>query len=58
MPGMLAGKAGVSGGETAMRTAIYREDPAAFLRSMVWVAVGSFVAGFSGFLLVGANIIG
>lgn len=41
-----------------MRTAIYREDPAAFLRSMVWVAVGSFAAGFSGFLLVGLNLIG
>lgn len=36
-----------------MQTAIYKDDPAAFLRSMTLVAIGSFVAGFGGFLVVG-----
>ena len=41
-----------------MQSAIYREDPATFLRSMALVAVGSFVAGFGGYLIFGLNLIG
>ena len=41
-----------------MQSAIYREDPTVFLRSMALVAVGSFVAGFGGYLIFGLNLIG
>lgn len=36
-----------------MRTAIRRDDPVSFLRSMAFVAVASFVAGFAGYLVFG-----
>jgi hypothetical protein len=39
-----------------MRTAVRRDDPVSFLRSMVWVAVGSFVAGFAGYLIFGLTL--
>jgi hypothetical protein len=39
-----------------MRTVVRRDDPASFLRSMVWVAVGSFAVGFAGYLLFGLTL--
>jgi hypothetical protein len=36
-----------------MRTAVRRDDPVSFLRSMAFVAIASFVAGFAGFLVFG-----
>ncbi len=39
-----------------MRTVARRQNPFAFLGSMVWVAVASFVAGFAGFLIFGATL--
>ncbi len=36
-----------------MRTAIHRENPVSFLRSMAFVAVASFVAGFAGYMVFG-----
>ena len=39
-----------------MRTAIRREDPVSFLRAMAWVAAGSFIAGFAGYMIFGLNL--
>lgn len=36
-----------------MRSSVQRENPLPVLGSMVWIALGSFVAGFAGFLVVG-----
>jgi hypothetical protein len=36
-----------------MQSAIYRESPTTFLGSMALVAIGSFVAGFGGYLIFG-----
>jgi hypothetical protein len=41
-----------------MQSAIYREDPTVFRRSRSLVAVGSFIAGFGGYLVFGLNLIG
>jgi len=39
-----------------MRTAARRDDPVAFLKSMVFVAVGSFVVGFAGYMIFGLTL--
>lgn len=41
-----------------MRSMAFRDEPAAFLGSMAWVAVGSFVLGFGGYLVFGLNALG
>lgn len=36
-----------------MRTALRRDDPVSFMKSMAFVAVASFVAGFAGYMVFG-----
>jgi hypothetical protein len=36
-----------------MRTAVRRDDPVSFLRSMAFVAVASFAVGFAGYMVFG-----
>lgn len=36
-----------------MRTAIRRDDPVSFMKSMAFVAVASFVVGFAGYMIFG-----
>ena len=39
-----------------MRTAARRQNPFSFLGSMVWIAAGSFVLGFAGFMVIGMTL--
>ena len=41
-----------------MRTTAYRSDPSQFLTAMAWIAIGSFMAGFGGYLAYGLNAAG
>ena len=36
-----------------MRTAVRRDDPVSFMKSMGFIAVASFMAGFAGYMVFG-----